>query len=137
MKLSMSDLSTMTGLTTRTLRNYLSLGILNGAKEDGKWVFSDEDFNNFLSDETVKHTLESKRLGIIFDTFNGYADESASIINLKVKNSEEFASKLMAKIDDYPEVRFKLTIRDGIAKIAYSANLEENIAILQFIQTLK
>ena len=32
----------MTGLTDRTIRNYLSLGFLEGEKPDGQWRFTAE-----------------------------------------------------------------------------------------------
>ena len=40
---TINDIAMMTGLTTRTIRNYIKLGILNGEKEDGVWRFSAED----------------------------------------------------------------------------------------------
>ena len=38
---SLKDLSTMTMLSDRTLRNYLDAGILQGRKENGAWETED------------------------------------------------------------------------------------------------
>ena len=36
----------MTGLTTRTLRNYINAGTLSGEKDEGVWRFSGRDFGD-------------------------------------------------------------------------------------------
>lgn len=61
------DLSEMTGLTTRTLRNYIQLGILNGEKLGGVWQFTPEEFSSFLEQDMVAHTLSGKRNSIVYD----------------------------------------------------------------------
>lgn len=42
---TLNELAMITGLTTRTLRNYLKMNILNGEKIDGIWTFTEEDLN--------------------------------------------------------------------------------------------
>lgn len=41
---TINEVATMTGLTTRTIRNYLKSGLINGQKVNGVWLFSSEDF---------------------------------------------------------------------------------------------
>ena len=48
---SLKDLSTMTMLSDRTLRNYLDAGILQGKKENGAWVFTSEQIELFLQND--------------------------------------------------------------------------------------
>ncbi len=42
---TLNELATITGLTTRTLRNHLKSNILNGEKIDGIWQFTEEELS--------------------------------------------------------------------------------------------
>ncbi len=64
---SLRQISLLTGLTTRTLRNYMKQGILNGKKADGRWVFSDEDLTNFFENKCIKKALAAKGTAIVND----------------------------------------------------------------------
>jgi DNA-binding transcriptional MerR regulator len=44
---TIDDLSTITMLSTRTLRNYITQGFLDGEKIDGAWRFTSEDIETF------------------------------------------------------------------------------------------
>ncbi len=55
-----NQVSLMTGLTTRTLRNYMQMGILNGYKEAGKWFFTEHELNAMFEASFVKQEMESK-----------------------------------------------------------------------------
>ena len=46
-KYDLNDLALMTGFTTRTLRNYLTQGLLEGEKENGVWQFTPEQLDRF------------------------------------------------------------------------------------------
>lgn len=70
---TINDVAMMTGLTTRTLRTYLKLGILNGEKENGVWRFAAEDVSSFIAHPSVKPSIQAKSRGIVFDFL---ADES-------------------------------------------------------------
>ena len=48
MNYTLKDLSMICGLTDRTLRNYLKLGILTGEKQAGTWCFTEEHLDAFL-----------------------------------------------------------------------------------------
>ena len=39
---SINDVAMITGLSTRTIRNYISLGFLSGEKVNGAWSFTDK-----------------------------------------------------------------------------------------------
>lgn len=44
---TISELVMMTGLTDRTIRNYIASGILQGDKTDGCWRFTGEQVDGF------------------------------------------------------------------------------------------
>lgn len=56
----------MSGLSSRTIRNYISSGILKGDKVDGCWQFTAEQTNTFFEHPGVFRSIQAKRNGIIF-----------------------------------------------------------------------
>lgn len=57
----------MTGLTDRTIRNYLSLGFLDGEKQDGQWRFTAEQLEAFMRHPSVKPSISAKKNALIYD----------------------------------------------------------------------
>ena len=64
---TLNDVAQMTGFTTRTLRTYISQGLLRGKKEDGKWQFSEEEVYAFFDEPFVKEGIRIKYSSIVFD----------------------------------------------------------------------
>ena len=67
MAYSLNDVAMITGLTTRTLRNYLKLNLLSGEKIDGNWSFTPEELDAFMSDPAVKQAIKAKCNAIVYD----------------------------------------------------------------------
>lgn len=64
---TLKDLTMITGLTDRTLRNYLSAGILEGEKVQGVWQFTEEQIEAFVTHEYVKPAITAKRNAVLYD----------------------------------------------------------------------
>ena len=64
---TLKDLSVITGLTDRTLRTYIKMGILQGEKTDGVWSFSDEQIQMFFENNFARSAMQSKRNSLVFD----------------------------------------------------------------------
>ncbi len=64
---SINEVAMMTGLTTRTLRNYLRMDMLKGEKVDGVWKFTEKEFEEFIQNPIVKPSLKAKNKAIVFD----------------------------------------------------------------------
>lgn len=62
-----SHLVLITGLTDRTLRSYLSSGILQGEKINGLWHFTAEQVEHFLRHPAVKPSIQAKRNALVYD----------------------------------------------------------------------
>ena len=67
---TLNEVAMMTGLNTRTLRNYLKMDVLKGEKIDGIWKFSECEFSEFISNPYVKPSLQAKSKAIVFDFLN-------------------------------------------------------------------
>ena len=66
---TINEMSTITGLTTRTLRNYLKLGILNGEKIEGRnvkvnWVTTNQSTD---SNNTNNHNQNTEQPKLSYD----------------------------------------------------------------------
>ena len=64
---SIDDISKMTMLSTRTIRNYIKLGLLNGSKTNGYWQFTSDDISKFMNNDYVTQSLNTKRNSLIYD----------------------------------------------------------------------
>lgn len=57
----------ITGLSDRTIRNYLSQGILEGELINGMWHFTPEQVENFLTHPSVRPSILAKHNGLVYD----------------------------------------------------------------------
>ena len=56
-----------TGLSDRTIRNYISSGILQGEKINGLWHFTPEQVEEFISHPSVRPSILAKNNGLVYD----------------------------------------------------------------------
>ena len=56
----------MTGLTDRTIRNYLALGFLEGEKQDGQWRFTAEQLEVFMRHPSASTMVRSLSINSSF-----------------------------------------------------------------------
>ena len=88
---TLNEVAMMTGLTTRTLRNYIKMNVLKGEKCDGVWKFTEEDFAEFIQNPYVKPSLQAKNKAIVFDFLaqnEKRANEICTIIDAYVASHE-------------------------------------------------
>ena len=64
---TINEVAMISGLSTRTLRNYLKINVLQGEKVDGTWKFTEENLNEFLSNPYVKPSIKAKNKAVIYD----------------------------------------------------------------------
>ena len=119
---SIDQLSTITGLTTRTLRNYLKLDILHGSKENGIWQFSEEQVYDFIMHPSVRPSIRAKHHAIVYDFMSGYdntPNEACVLLDLaveetKAKNISEFFCEAANHSN---HIRFAFSYHDQMAHI--------------------
>lgn len=64
---NINHVAQMTGLSTRTVRNYIKMGLLEGEKVDGVWQFTPEQMTAFWSHPTVRPSIAAKKNAIVYD----------------------------------------------------------------------
>ena len=67
MAYNINQLAMITGLTTRTLRNHLKLGLLKGEKIDGNWSFTEEELEQYIKDPNIAQAIAAKQHAVIYD----------------------------------------------------------------------
>ena len=64
---TLGHLVMFTGLTDRTLRSYIKLGLLKGEKINGLWHFTPEQVESFIANEAVRPSILAKNNALIYD----------------------------------------------------------------------
>lgn len=117
----LDDLATMTGLTTRTLRNYIKRGILHGEKCGGSWRFSADDFAALLSNGDVKRSLRARRNGDVLDFLAETpkrSNQACFILDCAVSDTDgaAIASFFTSRVVS-PGVRFSYERDSGMSRV--------------------
>ena len=101
-------------LSTRTIRNYIKLGLLDGNKINGYWQFTDDKITKFMNNDYVSQSLNAKRNALIYDYMlndTKPTNSVCSIYDYPVESNIEATSlynKLVKKINsiEYDKLKF-------------------------------
>ena len=80
-----------TGLSDRTIRNYISAGLLQGEKINGLWHFTPEQVQRFICHPAVRPSILAKQNSAIYDFLldnKKSTCESCLILDLPGKNKK-------------------------------------------------
>ena len=89
---TINDVAVMTGFTTRSLRMFIQQGFLDGEKIDGKWSFTAEDLDAFMSNPNIKAGIKSKNNAIVYDFLSEFKkadNKSCVILDMNISSKEE------------------------------------------------
>lgn len=121
---TINDIATMTGLTTRTIRNYMKLGMLEGEKVEGVWQFSLEAMSAFMADKNVQPSIQAKKNGVVMDFLvNRYkkVNEICTILDFPVSEEEAMEiSKFFCKEvsrENVADMKFNFDYQNGVARV--------------------
>ena len=85
----------ITGLTDRTLRSYISAGLLQGEKINGLWHFTPEQVENFLRHPAVRPSILTKNNSIVYDFLaDGHKAAPEACVILDIPDADK---KVVAK----------------------------------------
>ena len=108
----------ITGLTDRTIRNYISSGILEGEKINSVWHFTSEQIEAFISHPAVRPSIQSKRNALVYDFLlddKRSRHEVCIILDIPDGSKQEIAEYFCYAINngDFSNLRFSF---DGVSK---------------------
>lgn len=132
----LNDVAMMTGFTTRTLRNYLSQGLLKGEKVNGAWQFTAGDLDAFFSEPFVKEGLRIKRSGVVFDFLAERKKPAARTcvildIPASLKKGNAISSFFCARMNEAEDVSFTFDTDKGVCRVILSGEAAQIAKIMQ------
>lgn len=140
-KYSIDEVSLMSGLTTRTIRNYLKDGQITAEKEDGKWAFSIENFTAMLSNPYVRAAIKVKNNAPVFDFIaddKKDTDSACLIIDRVLDEKNESALILIEKLCEITKNEAGLEMRldksDTHLRISLTGKEESVLKIFTAVQ---
>lgn len=118
---TIEQLSVMTGLTTRTLRNYLKAGILQGSKETGIWQFTQQQVSQFVGHPSVSPSIQAKHHAIVYDFLAGQDSGEQEMCMLLDRRLGEAEAKKLADffchaVTGRAHIRFAFSYESGKAR---------------------
>lgn len=134
---SINELSTISGFTTRSLRNFIQMEFLKGEKFNGEWRFSLEQIENFFSNPNIKEGIKSKNNSVVYNYLLNKPenDKICSIVDLNLTPNETktLSEKICQMINDSnANVEFKFSAHNGNVRIiiAGEKNFVKQILLL-------
>ncbi len=133
----LNQLALITGFTTRTLRNHINMGLLNGEKINGKWVFTSEEVDVFMAQVFVKQAAISKRNTQVFDFLADTSKKSnriCTVLDYVVDSDEAIEiSQFYQNIinESACDIEFKYMYDKGIARVILSGSEDQVIDIMK------
>lgn len=131
---SIKDLSLICGLTERSLRNYLKLGVLQGNKDNGVWKFSVEQIDAFLNNDYVKPAIQANRKAIVYDFLNSTQKEQNTaciILDLPKENSMKLSLFFCDAVNKRTGLNMTFDIRKGSNRVILVGNEKTVFELLQ------
>lgn len=115
-----NDVVMFTGLTDRTIRNYVAMGVLQGEKVDGQWRFSPEQVENFVCNPAVRPSILAKNNSLVYDFLaesKKQKQEMCLILDVPSEEKMTVATFFCSHITNngYHNIQFSF---DGVTKMA-------------------
>ena len=115
----------MTMLSTRTIRNYIKLSLLDGNKINGYWQFTDDKITKFMNNDYVSQSLNAKRNALIYDYMLNDTKPTNSVCSIydhPIESNIETTSlynKLVKKINsiEYDKLKFSYNYSNKMVRI--------------------
>ena len=133
---TLSQLSEMTMLTDRTLRNYLKRGLLRGEKTPAGWRFSHEEAIRFLNEPYVKAAVDTKHAAVVLDFLGRKIPTQGQMCLLwdlpasSLEEEERFRQALLSAVDSVPELTFSYSLEKGMIRVTLRGAPKDVLAVL-------
>ena len=106
-----SHITLITGLSDRTIRNYIASGILKGEKINGIWHFTPEEVDAFIKNPAVRPSIVAKNNSVVYDFMlndSKKEEETCVILDLPKCDIKETAEFFCFGISngDYKDINF-------------------------------
>ena len=134
-----SHLVLCTGLTDRTIRSYISSGLLQGEKINGLWHFTPEQVESFIRHPAVRPSILAKKNSLIYDFLLDDRKESPEacvildIPGIDPKQLAEFFCYHISR-DGYHDIHFSFDGVPATARVILSGKTDEVLRLINAYQ---
>jgi len=124
-----------TGLTDRTVRNYLASGILKGEKINGVWHFTSEQLEAFFCHPSVRSSITARRNGFVYDFLMNPSEKSprcCMILDYPSEDAKELSEYFCSSIcdDNYHDIDFSLDGTKHVTRIILRGDMKEVLRLV-------
>lgn len=124
-----------TGLSDRTIRNYISSGILQGEKINGLWHFTPEQVEAFIRHPAVRPSILAKNNALVYDFLlddKKVKREICVILDIPRADKEQVAQYFCERIQngDYRNIYFSF---DGVMETSRVILKGNSADVLQLV----
>ena len=125
----------ISGLTDRTIRSYISSGILEGEKINGLWHFTPEQVEAFLRHPTVRPSILAKNNGMVYDFLledKKQKQETCIMLDLPGADEKAVAEFFCYAINngDYRDLQFRFDSVSGTPRIILRGIPDQVLALV-------
>jgi excisionase family DNA binding protein len=120
---TVKDVAIITGLTERTIRNYIKDGRLKGKKIGVQWRFTEKDVESLFKDEGVSNNITKNNHDRILEFLKGKVEPNTGVIVLNIPATDkEELSKKVQKMTELMNKKINIKFsfqyfdKDGIAQ---------------------
>lgn len=140
---TISEISTMTGLTERTIRNYIKRGLLMGCKKSGKWIFTKEQMEQMMDAPYVNQAMAIKRQGMIDDFLvasHNTSSKVCTILDLPIEEEKArvLCNQIVQQVNQSEDkaceqMSYYYQEKEGVARFILTGKVEEIIKMMQIL----
>ncbi len=101
---TVEDVAQMTGLTSRTIRNYLADGRLTGRKVGAQWRFTEENISAIFTEADARQPVRSAAADEVQNFLNPQSRSSVtvcSVVDYPAESSDAIAPLVQKLTDQY------------------------------------
>lgn len=125
----------ITGLTDRTIRNYISNGILHGEKINGLWHFTPEEVESFIAHPAVRPSILAKHNSAVYDFLLENKKEhceTSMIVDIPGRKQAEIAEYFCYRISNegFEKVQFSFDGVTSVPRIILTGNTADVLRLV-------
>lgn len=131
-----------TGLSDRTIRNYIASGLLQGEKIHGLWHFTREQVEAFIRHPTVRPSILARNHADVYDFLlddKKTACGACIVLDLPGEDRKETAEFFCRHIShgDFHRIRFSFDGVGSVPRVILTGDMEEVLRLIRLYQDFR
>lgn len=131
---TIGHLAQATGLTDRTIRNYIASGILTGEKVNGLWQFTPEQVDAFVRHPSVRPSILAKKNSIVYDFLldaKKTGPEACLVLDMPGEDKKAVSAFFCGAISGggFTNIRFSFDGVEKVCRVILEGNSGEVLAL--------